>query len=122
MPHDPEKYLYDIRSSCAFLLDFTSGKTMENYARDRGFRSAVERELQIIGEAVMQLERVAPQLTARIPEHQSIIGFRHVLVHGYDSLRPATVWNVIEVKLPLLADAVQTLLDELAADRGDEGF
>ncbi len=116
MPHDPEKYLHDICSSCAFLLDFTSGKSVNDYARDRGFRSAVERELQIIGEAVMQLERTAPQLAARIPEHQNIIGFRHVLVHGYGSLQPATVWNVIEVKLPVLAREVQTLLNELRAE------
>ncbi len=118
MPHDPEKYLHDICSSCAFLLDFTKGKSVNDYAHDRGFRSAVERELQIIGEAVMQLERTAPLLAARIPEHQSIIGFRHVLVHGYDSLEPATVWNVIEVKLPVLAREVQTLLNELRTDDG----
>lgn len=117
MPHDPEKYLHDIRSSCTFLLEFTSGRTVDDYGRDRGFRSAVERELQIIGEAVMRLDRLAPQLAARIPEHQNIIGFRHVLVHGYDSLQPATVWNVIEVKLPVLATQVETLLDELGAKR-----
>jgi uncharacterized protein with HEPN domain len=93
---------------------------VDDYANDRGFRSAVERELQIIGEAVMQLERVTPQLAAQISEHRNIIGFRHVLVHGYDSLHPATVWNVIEVRLPVLAGEVQTLLDELDAQRGDE--
>ncbi len=120
MPHDPEKYLHDIYSSRRFLLDFTSGKAADDYARDRGFRSAVERELQIIGEAVMQLERIAPQLAARIPEHKNIIGFRHVLVHGYGSLQPATVWNVIEVKLPVLAGEVQTLLNELRAGHGEE--
>lgn len=115
MPHDPQKYLYDILGSCEFLAEFTVGRTVEDYRRDRGFRSAVERELQIIGEAVLQLERVAPQVTARIPEHRNIIGFRHVLVHGYDSLQPATVWNVIEVKLASLAREVSGLLDELEA-------
>jgi uncharacterized protein with HEPN domain len=113
MPHDPEKYLYDIRSACEFLLEFTAGRTVDDYERDRAFRSAVERELQIIGEAVMQLDRVAPQLGARISEHQKIIGFRHVLVHGYDSLQPATVWNVVETKLAVLLHEVQVLLDEL---------
>ena len=120
MPRDPEKYLYDIRSSCEFLLEFAAGRTVDDYARDRAFRSAVERELQIIGEAVLQLDRVAPQLAARIAEHRNIIGFRHVLVHGYDSLHPATVWNVIEVKLPVLSREVQTLLSELDVERADE--
>lgn len=61
----------------------------------------------------MQLDRTAPEVARRIPDHRNIIGFRHVLVHGYDSLQPATVWNVIEDKLPALADEVRALLDEL---------
>ncbi|MFQ5805911.1 MAG: DUF86 domain-containing protein [Phycisphaerae bacterium] len=120
MPHDPQKYLYDILSSCEFLIEFTADRAVDDYARDRGFRSAVERELQIIGEAVLQLDRVAPQVAARIPEYRNIIGFRHVLVHGYDSLQPATVWNVIEVKLAALAREVRGLLDELEAESGAE--
>ncbi len=116
MPHDPQKYVYDILSSCDFLLDFVTGRTVDDYERDRGFRSAVERELQIIGEAVMQLERLAPHLAARIPEHRNIIGFRHVLVHGYDSLHSATVWNVIEEKLPSLASEARKLLAELDSE------
>ena len=118
MPHDPAKYLYDIRSSAEFLLEFTTDKTVNDYSQDRAFRSAIERELQVIGEAVMQLERVAPEVASRIPEHRSIIGFRHVLVHGYDSLRPETVWNVIEEKQPVLMREGQTLLKELGAEPG----
>jgi len=115
MPHDPEKYLADILGSCGFLAEFTAGRTADDYARDRAFRSAVERELQIIGEAVMQLNRIAPQVAARISDHRNIIGFRHVLVHGYDSLHPATVWNVIEHKLPVVTHEVRVLLDDLGA-------
>lgn len=112
MPRDPQKYLYDILSSCEFLLEFTAGRTLDDYAQDRPFRSAVERELQIIGEAVLQLDRVSPQVAERVPEHRNIIGFRHVLVHGYDSLRPATVWSIIAVKLPELTQEVRGLLGE----------
>ena len=66
----------------------------------------------------MQLDRVAPEVASRISEHRNIIGFRHVLVHGYDSLRPETVWNVIEEKLPVLVPEVKTLLKELGAEPG----
>ncbi len=55
MPRDPEKYLFDMLDSCRFLLRFTAGRTLDEYTRDRGFRSAVDRELQIIGEALIQL-------------------------------------------------------------------
>ena len=107
----PEKYLYDMLSSCEFLLEFTAGKTVDDYINERAFRSAVERELQIIGEALIHLEKTTPELAARIPEYQNIIGFRHVLVHGYDRLDPMTVWNVIETKLDGLSEKIRSLLD-----------
>lgn len=109
---EPRKYLYDMLSSCRFLIEFTSGKTIDDYINDRAFRSALERELQIIGEAMMQLENVAPEFTEKIPEYRNIIGFRHVLVHGYDSLNPATVWNIVESKLKRLEEKLQQLLSE----------
>lgn len=111
MPHrEPKKYLYDMLSSCEFLLDFTAEKTINDYIEDRAFRSALERELQIIGEALIQLEDIAPEITEQIPEYQNIIGFRHVLVHGYANLDPATVWNVVETKLESLAKKLKSLL------------
>jgi len=119
LPHDPEKYLHDVLSSCEFLLEFTAGRSVNDFTRDRAFRSAVERELQIVGEAVIQLERVAPQVAARISEYRNIIGFRHVLVHGYDSVHPATVWKVIELKVPVLATECRTLIDEYQAGGGE---
>ena len=106
--HDAQKYLYDMLSSCDFLLEFTQGKTIDDYKDDRGFRSAVERELQIIGEALM--DRSYPEMAEQIPDYLNIIGFRHVLVHGYDSLNPATVWHVIQTKLTELRAKVQSLL------------
>ena len=48
MPHDPQKYLFDMLDSCRFLLQFTSDRTLDDLRNDRAFRSAVERELQII--------------------------------------------------------------------------
>jgi uncharacterized protein with HEPN domain len=107
---NPQKYLYDIMDCCQFLLDFTKNKTVEDYKNDRAFRSAVERELQIIGEAINQLDNVSPETAAQISEHRNIIGFRNILVHGYDSLNPETVWNVIETKLKTLLEQSQALL------------
>lgn len=108
--HDPEKYLYDIQNCCQFLIELTKVKSINDYNNDRVFRSALERELQIIGEAMMQLDNDFPAIADKISEHRSIIGFRHVLVHGYDSLNPATVWNVVETKLKLLHEQVASFL------------
>ncbi len=108
--HESGKYLFDIVSSCEFLLEFTEGKTVGDYKENRAFRSALERELQIIGEAMMRLDNEYPELAEKITEHRSIIGFRHVLVHGYDSLDPDTVWNVVETKLKPLLNQAKGLL------------
>jgi uncharacterized protein with HEPN domain len=110
---DPKKYLYDIINCSEFILELTKAKSVEDYKNDRVFRSALERELQIIGEAMLQLDRVSPETVEEISEHRSIIGFRHVLVHGYDSLDPDTVWNVVETKIALLLDQARKLLQQI---------
>ena len=107
---NPKKYLYDIIDCCQFLLDFTEGKTVNDYKNDRAFRSAVERELQIIGEAITQLDGVSPETADQISEHRNIIGFRNVLVHGYANLNPETVWNVVTDKLGVLLEQSRSLL------------
>jgi len=110
MPHDPEKYLHDMLEAGAFLLEFTEGHDAADLRTDRGFRSAVERELQIIGEALIQLTKFHPTIAERITEHQRIIRFRHVLVHGYDILDPDVVWSIVVNKLPSLKAEVENLL------------
>ena len=110
MPRDREKYLFDMLDSTRFLLQFTAQENPERYTRDRAFRGAIERELQIIGEAILQLKSLDPATAAQISEHSRIIGFRHVLVHGYDSLDPEIVWHVVKVKLPVLRAELEKLL------------
>lgn len=108
--HDPQKYLYDIIDCCEFILEMSKGKTVDDYKNDRIFRSALERELQIIGEAMLQLDHISPETAEKISQHRGIISFRHVLVHGYDSLDPDTVWNVVETKIDILLQQARKLL------------
>ncbi len=107
---NPQKYLYDIVDCCKFIIEITKDKTVEDYKTDRVFRSALERELQIIGEAMLQLDNLNPEIAERIAEHRNIIGFRHVLVHGYANLDPYTVWNVIETKVTILLEQAKAQL------------
>jgi uncharacterized protein with HEPN domain len=107
---NPKKYLYDIVNCSEFVLQLTKEKTVDDYKNDRVFRSALERELQVIGEAMLQLDHISPETVEKTSEHRNIIGFRHVLVHGYDSLDPDTVWNVVEIKIEILLNQAKELL------------
>ncbi len=113
MPHDPCKLLHDVLDSCRFLTEFSAGRTCEDLRNNRGFRSAVERELQIIGEAAMMLAKTSPEVAKRISEYQRIIRFRHILVHGYDVLDCDITWTIVCDKVPVLADEVEHLLREM---------
>lgn len=73
-------------------------------------QQAVEREFEIIGEALAQLARLDPEVAASISEHRRIIAFRNLLIHGYADVDDRLVWSVAETKLPLLSQEVETLL------------
>lgn len=110
MQRNPRKHLFDMLDSCRFLHDFIQAKTLDDLRQNRGFRSAVERELQIIGEACFLLERVNPEICGRISEYKRIIRFRHVLVHGYDVVSPDITWEILQSKLPVLMDELELLI------------
>jgi len=109
------KLLEDIRDAAAFILQVTAGKSLEDFESDRLLRQAVERNLEIIGEAVSRLTRVDPDVASRIGECRQIIAFRNILIHGYDIIDQAKVWQVIADDLPELRNQVTELLQEKIA-------
>lgn len=106
------KLLDDIRDAAAFIRQVTEGKTLDSYRDDRVLRQAVERNFEIIGEAVGRLVRTDPHTAARIGDHTQIIAFRNVLSHGYDLVDSVQVWGVIKHDLPRLENQVTQLLRE----------
>jgi uncharacterized protein with HEPN domain len=109
---ESKKYLYDVLQAVLRLQGFAAGKSFENYQHDALLRAGVERQLEIVGEALNQLTRIDPETAARIGEHRRIIAFRNILIHGYAEVDDRVVWNVVELKLPVLLREVQSLLDE----------
>jgi uncharacterized protein with HEPN domain len=72
--------------------------------------AAVERQFEIIGEALVGLRRVAPEVAAMVPDLPQIIGFRNVLIHAYGDIDSKEVWGTIENDLPRLRNSVAELL------------
>lgn len=86
---------------------YVAGKTVENYVVDDYMRSAVERQLQIIGEALNGLSRLDPEAAARVPDLSQIVAFRNIVVHGYAVLDHARVWALISERLTPLKEALR---------------
>jgi uncharacterized protein with HEPN domain len=58
MQLEAKKYLYDVRQAVALLTEFTVGKQFADYAREPMLRAAVEREFEVIGEALARLAKL----------------------------------------------------------------
>ncbi len=85
---------------------------IEGGARDMKTRKAVERCIEIIGEAC---KAISPELRSRYPDipWHNIMGMRNILVHEYYQVKKETVWNVAEHKIPALRNWVEGILSDL---------
>jgi len=111
MAHDKRlAYLNDVVASIALLDTFCEGKTVADLKREALFRSAVERQLTIIGEAVTKILKLDPSLESEIQSSRQIVGFRNQLIHNYGSLDYDVVWTVISQELPILKNDATRLL------------
>jgi uncharacterized protein with HEPN domain len=112
------KFLFDIQRACRLLSSFVAGKTFEDYVGDALLRSGIERQLIIVGEALNRLMKIDPATAAAVTDARQIIAFRNILVHGYDIVHDATVWEVLEKDLSQLTKDVDSLLAQGRAEHG----
>jgi uncharacterized protein with HEPN domain len=71
---------------------------------------AVEQDFEIIGEALTRIKRIDETLLGAISETHRIIGFRNILIHGYDMVDDRIVWNAVEKHLPVLMEEIKKLI------------
>jgi len=107
---DPKAYLWDAKGAADAIASFAVNRTFEDYRSDLLFRSAVERQFEIIGEALNQLSRVSPDLAAQIPDLGRMVAFRNILIHGYAVVDDEIVWRAIHENLPTLQAKLAELL------------
>ena len=111
MPVEARKYLFDAQQACELLQQFTIGKTFSEYSTDAMLRSAVERQFEIIGEALNQAVRVDASLSGCITNIGRIVAFRNRLIHAYSSIADEVVWGIVETSLSTLRYEIRTILD-----------
>jgi uncharacterized protein with HEPN domain len=109
MQLEVRKYLYDVANACEAIRQFTMDKTLRDYQNNLLLRSAVERQLMIIGEALNQAVHLQPELSEQISEVREIVNLRNVIVHGYAVVENETIWGIVTEEVPALAKQVNKL-------------
>jgi len=106
MNRKANKYLFDILSCIEEIESYFSGKeiTTDLLETDRRTLSAVERNIEIIGEATKRLLGIDP--TIGITDANDIIGARNFIAHDYESVSYIILTRIIIENLPILKDEV----------------
>ena len=119
MDRDPRAFLFDIKQACEDIGGFVQEMNLEEYSSNPLVKAAVERKFVVIGEAMTRLKGEYPEFLNEITDHEKIIGFRNVLVHGYDVVDDATVWSAIKDSMPILRREMEDMLSKGRQDAAD---
>ena len=105
-----KKYLQDILFAIEEVELFLSQRPKEYqvFLDDHMFRSAIERQVGIMGEAMSKILQIKPDIA--ITNAKNIKGTRNYIVHAYDSLQPYTIWGIVINEVPKLKAEVNQLL------------
>lgn len=110
MLHDISLYLVDISRAIDSIFDYLGPeRNFNQFDSNKLVRRAVERELEIIGEAVNRILKLDPNY--QIPDARRIVSLRNLVIHAYDNVDNIIIWGIINNDLPILKRKVQELLD-----------
>lgn len=105
-------YLWDMLDAARAIHKFVVSRSFEDYGSDRMLRGAVERHLEIIGEAANRVSRGFRSAHPEIP-WQRIIAQRNVLTHEYGEIDDALIWRVVTARIPELISQLERIMPPL---------
>ena len=112
MDNNIKTWLYDILSSIneieSYYID--TPKMFEIYQNDLRTKRAVERNIEIIGEAMSRILKLDSEIV--ISNSRKIVDVRNRIIHGYDSVSDDVIWGIVIRNLPVLQNEVEELLGE----------
>lgn len=104
------KCLYDVKLAIdeidSYFLE--RERRFENYSNDIILKRAVERDLEIIGEAINRILTIEPEFP--IINARRIVGLRNQIIHGYDSISDENIWGIIMNHIPKLKLEIEGLI------------
>ncbi|MFN0291683.1 HepT-like ribonuclease domain-containing protein [Pedobacter helvus] len=107
-----EKYLFDIQVSIQSINEYLGlKKDFKDYQANKQLRRAVERELEIIGEAANRILQINPAIA--ISDARKIVDLRNWVIHGYDKVDDVIIWGIVCNYLPKLKLQIDNLFKTL---------
>jgi uncharacterized protein with HEPN domain len=104
-----KKFLFDIAAAINRIEDYIgSPKIFADYEINRQLQQAVERNLEIIGEATKRILEIEPSIN--ISNARRIVNARNRIIHGYDEIDNTEIWSIIINNLPVLKQEIDALL------------
>ncbi len=110
MTDEIKKYLFDIKQAIEEIESFIKNKTYRDFTKGALIQSAVERKLEIIGEALNRIKKLNKNTLDNITDAQRIIGFRNVIIHGFDILDSKIIWDALQCNIPQLKEEIDNLM------------
>ena len=112
MDSDINTWLFDILKSIKEIESYFEDrpKKFEDYIHDIRTKRAVERDIEIIGEAANRIKKRDKDF--KLENIKNIIGTRNRIIHGYDKISDDLIWSIVINHLPKLKTEITTILDE----------
>jgi len=109
MKSEIKKHLYDVNESINSINEFLGTKRdFTDYMNNKLLRRAIEREIEIIGEAINRALKQDPNL--HIENARRIVDTRNWVIHGYDKVDDVIIWGIVINYLPKLQDEIKKYL------------
>lgn len=110
MRREINKYLFDIQTAVNNIESYVGyPKLFKAFKQNLMLQHAIERNLEIIGEAVNSLLKIDPEI--KITSARRMVDTRNKIIHGYDEIQPEQIWNIVINLLHILKHEVENLLD-----------
>lgn len=112
MDNNIKTWLFDILNSINEIESYyiEMPKVFEIYQNDLKTKRAIERNIEIIGEAMSRILKEDSKI--KISNSRKIVDVRNRIIHGYDSVSDDVIWGIVVKNLPVLQKEVEILLDE----------
>lgn len=107
------KWLYDIKFAIEEVESYFDerGRNFFEYQENVMLKRAVERDLEIVGEAINRILKRDENFIEQISNARSIIGLRNQVIHAYDNISDENIWSVLTTHLPKLKKEIDHLIE-----------